>query len=64
MRKESTMETVTVEQFKKFGPCWLETPEGREKFARIAAIRNEWTALDVLTGKEKRQEGKWFASFR
>ena len=42
------MKTVTVEQFRKFGPCWLETAEGREKFARIAAIRNEWTALDVL----------------
>ena len=58
------MKTVTVKQFKSFRPCWLETAEGREKFARIAAIRNEWTALDVLTGKEKRQEGKWFASFR
>ena len=42
------MKTVTVEQFKKFRPCWLETAEGRAKFARIAAIRNEWTALDVL----------------
>ena len=58
------MKTVTPEQFKKFRPCWLETAEGREKFARIAAIRNEWTALDVLTGKEKRQEGKRFDSFR
>ena len=42
------MKTVTVEQFKSFRPCWLETAEGREKLARIAAIRNEWTALDVL----------------
>ena len=42
------MKTVTVKQFKSFRPCWLETAEGREKFARIAAIRNEWTALDVL----------------
>ena len=42
------MKTVTVEQFRNFGPCWLETAEGREKFARIAAMRNEWTALDVL----------------
>ena len=58
------MKTVTVKQFKSFRPCWLEAAEGREKFARIAAIREEWTALDVLTGKEKRQEGKWFASFR
>ena len=42
------MKTVTVEQFKKFAPCWLETAEGRADFARIAAIRDEWTALDVL----------------
>ena len=42
------MKTVTVEQFKSFRPCWLETAKGREKFARIAAIRDEWTALDVL----------------
>ena len=42
------MKAVTVEQFKSFRPCWLETAEGREKFARIAAIKNEWTALDVL----------------
>lgn len=42
------MKTVTVKQFKAFRPCWLETAIGREKFARIAAIRNEWTALDVL----------------
>lgn len=48
MRKESTMKTVTVEQFKSFRPCWLETAEGRADFARIAAIRDEWTALDVL----------------
>ena len=42
------MKKVTVEQFKSFGPCWLETAEGRKKFRRIAAIRKEWTALDVL----------------
>ena len=42
------MKTVTPEEFKEFGPCWLKTVEGREKLARIAAIKNEWTALDVL----------------
>ena len=42
------MKTVTVEQFMKFRPCWLETTDGRADFARIAAIRDEWTALDVL----------------
>ena len=42
------MKTVTVNQFIEFRPCWLETAEGREKLACIAAIRDEWTALDVL----------------
>ena len=42
------MKTVTVGQFKSFRPCWLETAAGRKRFARIAAIRDEWTALDVL----------------
>ena len=42
------MKTVTVGQFKSFRPCWLETAEGRKRFARIAAIHDEWTALDVL----------------
>ena len=42
------MKTVTPEQFKGFGPCWLEDAAGRERFASIAALRAEWTALDVL----------------
>ena len=42
------MKTVTPEQFKEFGPCWLETAEGRKRYARVAAMRDEWSALDVL----------------
>jgi hypothetical protein len=42
------MLTVTVEQFEKFGPCWLEDAEGRKKFRLLAKIRNEWSALDIL----------------
>ena len=42
------MKTVTPEQFKEFGPCWLETAEGRQRYARVAAMRDEWSALDVL----------------
>ena len=61
------MKTVTVEQFKSFGPCWLETAEGRKRFARIAAIRDEWTAFELpfepMNGKEinksKLQDGKY-----
>ena len=58
------MKTVTVEQFRKFGPCWLETAEGREKFARIAAIRNEWTALDVLNLPDVSVEDKFWSVLR
>ena len=42
------MKTVTPEQCKEFGPCWLETAEGRKRYARVAAMRDEWSALDVL----------------
>ena len=42
------MRTVTPAQFKTFGPCWLETAEGRERFRIVSALRPEWTALDVL----------------
>ena len=41
------MLTVTLKQFKGFGPCWLD--DGREdKLEKIGARKAEWTALDVL----------------
>ena len=58
------MKTVTVEQFKKFRPCWLETAEGREKFARIAAIKNEWTALDALNLPDVSAQDKLWSVLR
>lgn len=58
------MKTVTVEQFKNFGPCWLETAEGREKFARIAALRNEWTAIDVLNLPDVSAQDKLWSVLR
>lgn len=42
------MKTVTLEQFKGFEPCWLETKEGTEKLEHIGKLKAEWTALDVL----------------
>ncbi len=50
IRKEQMMglKTVTPEQFKTFGPCWLGTAEGRERFRIVSVLRPEWTALDVL----------------
>ena len=58
------MKTVTVGQFRKFGPCWLETVEGREKFARIAAVKNEWTALDVLNLPDVSVQDKFWSVLR
>lgn len=58
------MKTVTVEQFKSFRPCWLETAKGRERFARIAAIRNEWTALDVLNLPDVSAQDKFWSVLR
>ena len=58
------MKTVTVEQFKNFGPCWLKTAEGCEKLARIAAIRNEWTALDVLNLPDVSAQDKLWSVLR
>lgn len=59
-----TMKTVTVEQFKSFRPCWLETVKGRKRFARIAAIRNEWTALDVLNLPDVSAQDKLWSVLR
>lgn len=58
------MKTVTVEQFMKFGPCWLETVKGREKLARIAAVKNEWTALDVLNLPDVSVQDKFWSVLR
>ena len=42
------MKTLTLEEIKKLGPCWLRTEEGREKFRRIGEQQETWTAEDVL----------------
>ena len=43
------MKTVTPKQFKKFGPCWLETAEGRKRYARVAAMRDELVSISEIT---------------
>ena len=58
------MKTVTPEQFKEFGPCWLETAEGRKRYARVAAMRDEWSALDVLALDGVSNEDKLWAVLR
>lgn len=46
--KREDLPLVTPAQFKRFKPCWLETREGCARYKRIAAMRSEWNALDVL----------------
>ena len=58
------MKTVTPEQFKEFGPCWLETAAGRKRYARVAAMRDEWNALDVLALDGVSNEDKLWAVLR
>ena len=58
------MKTVTPEQFKEFGPCWLKTAAGRKRYARVAAMRDEWNALDVLALDGVSNEDKLWAVLR
>lgn len=58
------MKTVTVEQFKSFGPCWLKTREGRKRFAKVAALHDEWTAYDVLALPDVSVEDKLWSVLR
>ena len=46
------MKTVTLEQFKTFDPCWMETEDGRRRLEKIGNRKEEWTALDVLNLEE------------
>lgn len=58
------MKTVTLEQFMEFDPCWLKTDEGRERLRRIAALRPEWTAIDVLNLPDVSEDDKLWAVLR
>lgn len=58
------MKTVSEEKFRRFGPCWLETREGRERFAKVAALRDEWTAYDVLALPDVSIEDKLWSVLR
>ena len=46
------MKTITYEDFVSFNPCWLtdarERAEHKKQLARYRAMRDEWTALDIL----------------
>ena len=46
------MKTITYEDFVRFKPCWLADEEERQKheeqISRYRAMRDEWSALDIL----------------
>ena len=46
------MKTITYEDFVSFNPCWLTDEEERnehaDQLARYRAMRDKWTALDIL----------------
>ena len=46
------MKTITYEDFVRFNPCWLiddeERDEHADQLARYRAMRDKWTALDIL----------------
>ena len=46
------MKTITYDDFVSFDPCWLTDARKRAKhekqLARYRAMRDEWTALDIL----------------
>lgn len=42
------MKSITLEEFKRFGPCWLKTSEGREKLESIGRRKERWMAVDIL----------------
>lgn len=46
------MKTSTYEDFVSFNPCWLtdarKRAEHKKQLARYRAMRDEWTALDIL----------------
>lgn len=46
------MKAVTLERFKTFDPCWMETEDGRRRLEKIVSRKAEWTALDVLNLEE------------
>ena len=42
------MKSITLEEFKKFGPCWLKNEEDAKKLEEIGRRKEQWTALDIL----------------
>lgn len=62
------MKTITYEDFVSFNPCWLIDDEERDKHAEqlagYRAIRDEWSALDILRLDEADAEDRLWLVLR
>lgn len=62
------MKTITYEDFVSFKPCWLIYEEERDKHAdqlsSYRAIRDEWSALDILRLDEVNVEDRLWLVLR
>ena len=62
------MKTITYEDFVSFSPCWLtdeeERKEHEEQLARYRAMRDEWSAIDILRLDEVNAEDRLWLVLR
>ena len=60
------MKSITLAEFKRFRPCWLEDADGAAKLEEIGGRRKRWTALDILDlpSEEVSAEDKLWAVLR
>ena len=42
------MKSISLEEFKGFRPCWLETAAGARRLEEIGSRKERWTAMDIL----------------
>ena len=42
------MKSISLEKFKGFRPCWLETAAGARRLEEIGSRKERWTAMDIL----------------
>ena len=42
------MKSISLEEFKGFRPCWLETTAGARRLEEIGSRKKRWTAMDIL----------------
>ncbi len=42
------MKSISLEEFKGFRPCWLETTAGARRLEEIGSRKKRWTAVDIL----------------